>query len=305
YEQQGPYGLQAHAEGQPAPFAHPGGYGPQNPYEQQYGQQDIHGQQNPYGSQDSYGQQDPYGQVAPYGQAAPYVQPSQYPAGAYGAAGYGPPNASGQAGPGGNSGPQKPWYTRWYFWAVGTAAVILVVGVVALGLSLGGEDPQPTADPTGAAQPSDPADSQGSAGSRQASGQTVALGEPVEMDEAWTVSVEDPKMDDTDAVMSYNSSNEEPGDGKVYATVSTTVTNDGDEPIDMFWGLYISYFDESGEEYVPATALIPGDAWGLEEIEPGETATGSWGFIVPEGTSGGHWEVTTAESLRTVEFSNS
>src|SRR5699024_3111371 len=284
------------------PFAHPGGYGPQTPYGQQspYGLQDPYVQQNPYGLQDPHGQQDPYGQAGPYG------QPSQPPSGPYGAGGYGPPNASGQAGPDGNSGPQKPWYTRWYFWVAGVAAVILVVGVVGLGLSLGGEDPQPTADPTGTAQPSDPAtDSQGSSGGSQTGDEPFALGVAVEMDEAWTVAVEDPKMDDTDAVMSYNSSNEEPGDGKVYATVSTRVTNDGSEPLDMFWGLYISYFDESGEEYLPATALIPGDAWGLEDIAPGETATGSWGFIIPEGTSGGHWEVTTAESLRTVEFSNS
>src|SRR5699024_8501771 len=224
--------------------------------------------------------------------------------GVYGPPGYVPPAGYGPSGAPGDTGPKKPWRSGWFIWVAAAVVVVLIVGVVLLGLSLRDDDPQPKAEP-GTAQPSNPADPQASSGGSDAGGQTVGLGEAVALDEVWTVAVEAPTMDDTDAVMSYNSSNEEPGDGNVYATVSTTVTNNGSEPISMFWGLYISYYDESGQEYVPATALIPGDAWGLDKIPPGETATGSWGFIIPEGTCGGHWEVTTAESWQTVKVANS
>src|SRR5699024_1564878 len=155
------------------------------------------------------------------------------------------------------SGPQKAGYSRWYFWVAAAAAAVLVVGVVVLGLRFGGgDDPDPVADRTATSEPTAGEEPTGSASEETAGGsqtvdRTFGLGVSVGLAEGWTVSVEDPKMDDTDAVMSYNSSNEEPGDGKVYATVSTRVTNDGSEPLDMFWGLYISYFDESGEEYLP------------------------------------------------------
>src|SRR5690625_7859596 len=60
----------------------------------------------------------------------------------------------------------------------------------------------------------------------------MVLGESATLDDAWDVTVQDPDMDATQAVV--DEGNSEPSDGNIYVMVYITATNTGSEPAQVY-----------------------------------------------------------------------
>ena len=113
-------------------------------------------------------------------------------------------------------------------------------------------------------------------------------------------------MDATQIVMDEEAANPEPADGNIYVMVYVTATNNGSEPAPVYESMAMAYVDQNGEQFSGSTAVAPDDAFNLSEVAPGESATGSYVFEVPEGSQGGYWLIqsSTDQSAPIVAYAN-
>ena len=197
-------------------------------------------------------------------------------------------------------------------------AAVLVIALVVFGivkLTGDGDDPPPTTDPTTTEptdeptedptdeptdEPTDDPTDQNTDGSPQ----ELALGESASIDDNWDVTVQDPNMDATQAVI--DEGNSEPPEGMIYVMVYVTATNNGSEAAPVYESMAMAYVDQNGEQFGGSTAVAPDDAYSLSDVAPGESATGSYVFEVPEGSQGGYWLIqsSTDEAAPIVAYAN-
>lgn len=221
------------------------------------------------GMQDDPSQYDPrqggqpqYGPQPPYGQ--PQYGPQQYGPPPYGPQQYGPPQAAAP------KKKRKKW--PWILLAV----VVLLVGMFACTAG-GGEDAETTSG--GGEGAEEPAEGEGALGI----GDTGQVGD-------WKVTVNGTET----AATTGDEYFEEEAQGE-FVIVDMTVENGGSEAT-TFDGTALSLVDADGNSHSASTSLSD-DSFFLEQINPGNQATGTAAFDVPEGTDAVALEVEDPFSL--------
>ncbi|QIN29936.1 DUF4352 domain-containing protein [Brevibacterium luteolum] len=231
---------------QPQPDSQPGQPDTQHPQ---------HAQTRPYG------QQGPYGQVD--GQTAPVGTQQQW--------GAQPPVKQ-----------KKPLFKRWWFWLIIGIVLIAIISSTASGDDTSG-DVGGTADEQGAAEEADTSAEESGAGEADAADEepaaaTYGIGDTVEAD-GWEItvsSVEDGISTVGDEFLNAQAQGQ-------FVTVKMSVKNTSSSP-EYFFEDSIKLADDAGNTYASdseAGIYAGEDSLLLEEINPGNTASGTIVFDVP------------------------
>src|SRR5690625_6958694 len=104
----------------------------------------------------------------------------------------------------------------------------------------------------------------------------MVLGESATLDDAWDVTVQDPDMDATQAVV--DEGNSEPSDGNIYVMVYITATNTGREPALVYDNIEMGYLDDDGQQFDWSNAVAADDAFVLPAVSPVEDGMGTYDF---------------------------
>ncbi|MCP2371524.1 hypothetical protein BJ978_002200 [Agromyces terreus] len=132
-------------------------------------------------------------------------------------------------------------------------------------------------------------------------GETVEiarLGEPL-----YSITIVAPNLDADDLVAAEADDNDSAPDGSSYVLVPVTVTYHDDalspgSPVSAWEDLYLTFVTADGEEIEENYGAIPDAFFDLPDLQPGESGTGNYAFIVPDDAiADGTWLVSVGWEL--------
>lgn len=116
-------------------------------------------------------------------------------------------------------------------------------------------------------------------------------------EDTWEITLGQPTLNATDAVLAANEFNEAPEAGFQYAVVPMTVTYLGSDSADPWFDINLEFVSAAGTTHTEFDTFAVGPAPAFSEINelfPGATAEGNWTMLIPiENAESGTWRVYT------------
>ncbi|MGD9999946.1 MAG: hypothetical protein AB7U39_23760, partial [Ilumatobacteraceae bacterium] len=108
---------------------------------------------------------------------------------------------------------------------------------------------------------------------------------PADLGEGWTLSVDGPATDITDAVAAENQFNEPPPDGSRFVGMQVTYAYNGTEVAQPF-SVIVNAVGDSNLQLSGNCGVVPGQLDTFSDVLPGGSVSGTLCFVVPEADLG-------------------